>query len=88
MRAARKVDVAIGARYAVMGHSQGGHADLFTAALGPDYAPELTLLGNVAMAPASHIGEPVQDVTKGSTPSPILPFVICVLQSHAAYYPE
>jgi len=88
MRAAREIDLAIGTRYVVMGHSQGGHADLFTAAIGPDYAPEFTLLGNVAMAPASHIGELVQEVVTGSHPSPILPFVTYVLQSYAAYYPE
>ena len=88
MRAARKIDLAIGTRYVVMGHSQGGQADLFTAASGPDYAPEFTLLGNVAIAPASHIGELVQEVVTGSRPSPILPFVTYVLQSFAAYYPE
>jgi pimeloyl-ACP methyl ester carboxylesterase len=88
MRAARKIDLAIGTRYVVMGHSQGGQADLFTAAIGPDYAPEFTLLGNVAMAPASHIGELVQGVVTGSHPSPILPFATYVLQSYAAYYPE
>jgi pimeloyl-ACP methyl ester carboxylesterase len=88
MRAAREIDLAIGTRYVVMGHSQGGHADLFTAAIGPNYAPEFTLLGNVAMAPASHIGELVQEVVTGSHPSPILPFVTYVLQSYAAYYPE
>jgi pimeloyl-ACP methyl ester carboxylesterase len=88
MRAARKIDLAIGTRYVVMGHSQGGHADLFTAAIGPDYAPEFTLLGNVAMAPASHIGQLVQEVVTGLHPSPILSFATYVLQSYAAYYPE
>jgi pimeloyl-ACP methyl ester carboxylesterase len=38
------------------GHSQGGHAALFTAALGPKYAPELKLKGVASFAPASHIG--------------------------------
>jgi pimeloyl-ACP methyl ester carboxylesterase len=88
MRAARKVDLAIGTRYVVMGHSQGGQADLFTAAIGPDYAPEFTLLGNVAMAPASDFGELVRQVLTGSGPSPLLPFAVYMLQSFAAYYPE
>jgi pimeloyl-ACP methyl ester carboxylesterase len=87
IRAARKVDLAIGTRYLAMGHSQGGQADLFTAAIGPDYAPEFTLLGNIAIAPVSHIGELVQQVVTGSHPSPILPIVTYVLQSYAAYYP-
>ena len=88
MRAARTINLAIGTRYVVMGHSQGGHADLFAAAIGPDYAPEFTLLGNVAIAPASHIGDLVREVVTGSRASPILPFVTYVLQSYAAYYPE
>src|SRR3984893_12836554 len=88
MRAAREIDPAIGTRYVVMGHSQGRHADLFAAAIGPEYAPEFTLLGNVAMAPASHIGELVREVVIGSHPSPILPFATYVFQSYAAYYPE
>lgn len=87
IRAARKVDLAIGTRYLAMGHSQGGQADLFTAAIGPDYAPEFTLLGNVAIAPASHIGELVQQVVIGLHPTPRLPIVTYVLQSYAAYYP-
>jgi pimeloyl-ACP methyl ester carboxylesterase len=88
MRAARKIDLAIGTRYVVMGHSQGGQADLFTAEIGPDYASEFTLLGNVAMAPASHIGELVQEVVTAPHRSPILPFATYVFQSYAAYYPE
>jgi pimeloyl-ACP methyl ester carboxylesterase len=88
MRAARKIDLAIGTRYVALGHSQGGQADLFTAAIGPDYAPEFRLLGNVAIAPASHISELVQEVVTGSHPSPILPFATYLLQSYAAYYPE
>src|SRR3984957_1856873 len=88
MRAAREIDHSVGTRYVVMGHSQGGHADLFTAAIGPDYAPELTLLGNVAIAPASHIGELVRLAMTAPNPSPILPFIAYTLQSYAAYYPE
>jgi pimeloyl-ACP methyl ester carboxylesterase len=88
MRAARKIDLSIGTRYVVIGHSQGGQADLFTAAIGPDYAPELKLLGNVAMAPVSGMDELVKQVVTGSKPSPVLPFVAYMLQAYAAYYPE
>nr|WP_294553573.1 alpha/beta fold hydrolase [uncultured Rhodopila sp.] len=42
-----------GARFAVWGHSQGGHAALFTAALAPSYAPELQLVGAAAAAPVT-----------------------------------
>jgi pimeloyl-ACP methyl ester carboxylesterase len=84
MRAARKIDTRIGARYVVVGHSQGGQADLFAAAIGPDYAPELKLLGNVAIAPASHIAATVMAMTTEPKPSYALGYAMYVLQSFAS----
>jgi acetyl esterase/lipase len=59
-----------GARFAVWGHSQGGHAALFTAALAPSYAPELQLVGAAAAAPvtdvAALIEQPGQDPLWGA----------------------
>lgn len=55
--AARNLDRRIGRRWAAVGHSQGGHAVLWAAALGPKYAKGLQLVGAVPVAPASHIGE-------------------------------
>jgi pimeloyl-ACP methyl ester carboxylesterase len=57
VRAARKVAPALGKRFAISGHSQGGHAALWGAALAPKYTPDLKLRGTVAFAPASHIAE-------------------------------
>lgn len=42
-------------RFAVWGHSQGGHAALFTGELQPIYAPELELVGVAAAAPATRL---------------------------------
>lgn len=42
-------------RFAVWGHSQGGQAALFTGAIAQTYAPELTLLGVAAAAPATDL---------------------------------
>lgn len=42
-------------RFAVWGHSQGGHSALFTATLTGDYAPELKLVSTVASAPAAEL---------------------------------
>jgi fermentation-respiration switch protein FrsA (DUF1100 family) len=39
----------------IAGHSQGGHAALFAAALAKKWVPELKLRGTVAFAPASHL---------------------------------
>ena len=39
----------------VWGHSQGGHAALWTGMLAPTYAPELDIAGVAALAPASNL---------------------------------
>jgi pimeloyl-ACP methyl ester carboxylesterase len=68
LRAARQLqDVRLAGETVVWGHSQGGHAALWTAAEWPRYAPELRLLGVAAAAPATDLpqllsriaGEPV-----------------------------
>ncbi|MEA1832174.1 alpha/beta fold hydrolase [Methylobacterium durans] len=41
--------------FAVWGHSQGGHAALFTGILARAYAPDLTLVGVAAAAPATEL---------------------------------
>ena len=44
-------------RFAVWGHSQGGHAALFTSQHAGSYAPELELVGVAAAAPATNLSE-------------------------------
>ncbi|APE33670.1 hypothetical protein BOX37_06455 [Nocardia mangyaensis] len=58
--AAREVDPSVGSRWLAMGHSQGGHAALFAAGAAGAWAPGSPLLGAVALAPASHLGEQVR----------------------------
>jgi dienelactone hydrolase len=55
VRATRQLDPRLGKRVVIAGHSQGGHAALWAAALAPKWTPELDLHGTVAYAPASHI---------------------------------
>ncbi len=56
VRAARNLpDTHAGIRWVAVGASQGGHAALFTHQLGTSYAPELELLGTVAVAPAAEL---------------------------------
>lgn len=58
VRAAQNIPEAnAGSRYTTFGHSQGGHASIWTGQLGPEYAPELTLLGVAAAAPALNLPE-------------------------------
>lgn len=87
IRAARAIDPHIGRRYVVIGHSQGGQADLFTAAIAPQYVPELHALGNVAMAPASHIAATIQAMMTATQPSYALGYTMDVLESFASNHP-
>lgn len=54
VRAAGQLDgVELDGRYAVWGHSQGGHAAMFSLHIAEAWAPELELVGVVAGAPPS-----------------------------------
>lgn len=56
VRAARQMsELTLDQRVVVWGYSQGGHAALWTGIIGPRYAPDLEILGVVAIAPAANI---------------------------------
>ena len=56
VRAARQVPgLALDSRTVVCGHSQGGHAALWTGIIGPRYAPDVSIAGVAALAPAANI---------------------------------
>ncbi len=58
VRAARTLpDAHASATWAAIGHSQGGHAALWTNELGASYAPELDFRGTVVVAPAAMLTE-------------------------------
>ena len=62
VRAAREIDKAgASVRYAAWGHSQGGQAALFAGEIAPIYAPELTLAGVAAIAPATELARLLAD---------------------------
>lgn len=61
VRAARNLEQAgAGGRFAVWGHSQGGHASLFTGQIASDYAPELDLVGVAAAAPVPSLRSAIE----------------------------
>lgn len=61
VRAARSLpDAQAGERWVVWGHSQGGHAAIWTGELARSLAPELQLLGVAAAAPAAQLPEIMQ----------------------------
>jgi pimeloyl-ACP methyl ester carboxylesterase len=54
VRAARQMpELTLGARAVVWGHSQGGHAALWTGIIAPRYAPDVEIVGVAALAPAA-----------------------------------
>lgn len=58
VRATRvKFQQLVGKDWLVMGHSQGGQATVYTAELAKEYAPELNLVGGVAIAPAAYLSQ-------------------------------
>jgi pimeloyl-ACP methyl ester carboxylesterase len=68
VRAARMFDARLSDRFAISGHSQGGHAALWGAALAPKWTPDLKLRGTVAFAPASHISDLLSLVRASDSP--------------------
>ena len=56
VRAARQMpELTLDKRMVTWGYSQGGHAALWTGIVGPRYAPDLDILGVVAIAPPADI---------------------------------
>lgn len=56
VRAAQQLpEAGAGDRVAIWGVSQGGHAALFAAAIAPEYAPELEVVGTVGAAPPGNL---------------------------------
>jgi alpha-beta hydrolase superfamily lysophospholipase len=88
VRAARQAEPSLGTRYVVAGHSEGGFATLFAASLGPSWAPELSLLGAAAFAPASHLGLIVTFLQSYAQPLRGAEFGSLQIAAYAHFYPD
>ena len=65
VRAARQLPrLKLGRSTVVWGHSQGGHAALWTGMLAPTYAPDVNVVGVAALAPASDLRALVDKIRK------------------------
>jgi acetyl esterase/lipase len=86
VRAARELpDAHAGARTAVLGASQGGHATLFAGEIQPAYAPDVPLLGVVALAPASEL----ERATRLLAGDPeVVGLAVAIAAGFAAAYPD
>lgn len=86
VRAAHQLsDVVLGTDTVVWGHSQGGHAALWTGILAPTYAPDVEVQGVAALAPASNLSglvDSLGDVTGGEL------FASYVIDSYSRIYPD
>jgi pimeloyl-ACP methyl ester carboxylesterase len=80
VRAARKLNKAIGKPLVIAGHSQGGHAALWAASLAKKWTPELKLKGTVAFAPVSNLGEQAALLGALTTPSGITGLAAMILR--------
>jgi pimeloyl-ACP methyl ester carboxylesterase len=61
VRAARQMpELTLDERTVVWGHSQGGHSALWTGIVGPTYAPDVTISGVAAIAPAANMSDILQ----------------------------
>ncbi len=86
VRAVRQVEeVETADTTVVWGHSQGGHAALWTGLLAPDYASELDIVGVAAMAPASNLPDLVGNL--GDVPGGYI-FGSYVVAGYSAIYDE
>jgi pimeloyl-ACP methyl ester carboxylesterase len=88
VRAARQLDGRLARRYAIAGHSQGGHAALFAAALAPRRAPELRLRGVAAYAPASHLDLLSRALPTFTSPSGLSGLAALVVRGISSVYRE
>lgn len=86
VRAARALDGArLSEQTVAWGHSQGGGAALWTAAVAEDYAPEVPLAGTAAFAPASDLVGLVSRLPEVSGGSVFASFVI---SAYSDIYPD
>ncbi|WP_309112758.1 alpha/beta fold hydrolase [Saccharothrix sp.] len=86
VRAARHLGgVDLAERTVVWGHSQGGHAALWTGILAPTYAPQTNVLGVAALAPASDLSGLVDNLG-GLRQATVL--AAYVIESYSEIYPD
>ena len=78
VRAARKLDHRIGRRVVIGGHSQGGQAALFAAALAPRWTPELRVRGTVTFAPITHLSDQLPIARNLTQPSNLSAYVAMI----------
>jgi alpha-beta hydrolase superfamily lysophospholipase len=86
VRAARKIpDIGLDTRSVIWGHSQGGHAALWSGIRAPAYAPDVPVLGVAAFAPASDLSALLAAAQSGGFGKIVASYVV---HAYAAIYPD
>ena len=81
-------DLVLSPETVVWGHSQGGHAALWTTQIAPTYAPGIDVLGTAVFAPAANPLELAQELTGGQAGAMLTVLVSWVLVPYADTYPD
>lgn len=86
IRALRQMEgVRVGDDTVVWGHSQGGHAAMWTGILAPSYATDVNILGVAAIAPASDLPSLIDAIHTTPVGRIMSTFI---LSSYSAAYPD
>lgn len=86
VRAARQLpDLSLAPQTVVWGHSQGGHAALWTTILAPNYAPDVEITGTVAIAPAADLVTLLEMHGGDAIVSPIGAYLA---NAYSTFYPD
>jgi pimeloyl-ACP methyl ester carboxylesterase len=88
VRAARQYSRSIGRRVAIAGHSQGGHAAVWAAAIAPKWTPELQVRGTAAFAPFAQGDEIFGALAQSDQPSRITGYAALFARGIDAAYPK
>lgn len=89
IRAARQLEgMSLSSDVVVWGHSQGGHAALFTEPVAADYAPDLRILGTAALSPLTDPLAMARELTSRDASAELSIMVSWVLVPYAETYPD
>ena len=86
MAAGQVDELSVSRDVVVWGHSQGGHAALFSAQIARDYAPELRVLGVAALAPAADPSALAKQLATGRSSALLSVLISWVLVPYSETY--
>ncbi|MGP3535276.1 lipase family protein [Microbacterium sp. RD1] len=88
LAAAELPDLTLSPDTVVWGHSQGGHAALWTTQLAPEYTPGVTVLGTAAIAPVADPAALADELLRFDANAMLSVLTSWVLVPYAETYPD